>query len=109
MFLLGRREPLHPRLDAREMTNLFPTMLNMVDTILPVVTPDRIAELTGDNYEPDHDPGYEIDDDNDGDEQDGAMFGTADDDDFEDGFGGDGGDESDESVDDSGGESGRVA
>jgi hypothetical protein len=49
MFLLGqRREPLHPRLDARELTQLFPAMLRMVDTILPpAFSAERIAELTG--------------------------------------------------------------
>jgi hypothetical protein len=49
MFLLGqRREPLHPALDARELTHLFPAMLNMVDTILPpAFSAERIAELTG--------------------------------------------------------------
>lgn len=48
MFLLGlKREALHPRLDAREMTQLFPTMLRMTDTILPhAFSPERIAELT---------------------------------------------------------------
>lgn len=49
MFLLSmKRDALHPRLDAREMTHLFPTMLNMVDTVLPSpFSPQRIAELTG--------------------------------------------------------------
>ncbi|NML06175.1 hypothetical protein [Sphingomonas sp. G-3-2-10] len=49
MFLLAcRRDALHPALDAREMTHLFPTMLRMVDTILPpAFTAERIAELTG--------------------------------------------------------------
>jgi len=48
MFLLGlRREPLHPALDAREMTHLFPAMLQMVDAILPsALDAGRIAELT---------------------------------------------------------------
>lgn len=49
MFLLGqRREPLHPALDARELTHLFPAMLKMVDVILPpAFSAERIAELTG--------------------------------------------------------------
>lgn len=47
-FLLGlKREPLHPRLDTREMIHLFPTMLAMPDTILPSpLSPSRIEALT---------------------------------------------------------------
>lgn len=49
MFLLGqRREPIHPRLDARELTQLFPAMLRMVDTVLPpAFSAERIRELVG--------------------------------------------------------------
>ncbi len=49
MFLLGqRREPIHPALDARELTHLFPALLKMVDAILPpAFSAERIAELTG--------------------------------------------------------------
>jgi hypothetical protein len=48
MFLLSmKREALHPRLDAREMTHLFPAMLKMVDAMLPsAITAERIARLT---------------------------------------------------------------
>ncbi|WP_213982486.1 hypothetical protein [Sphingomonas sp. dw_22] len=51
IFLLGqRREPLHPALDARELTHLFPAMLRVVDTILPpAFSAERIAELTGED------------------------------------------------------------
>lgn len=51
MFLLAmKREPLHPALDAREMTHLFPAMLRMVDTILPpAFSAERIAELLGED------------------------------------------------------------
>ena len=49
MFLLGRRhEPLHPALEPRELTHLFPAMLRIVDTILPpAFSSERVAELTG--------------------------------------------------------------
>jgi len=55
MFLLGqRREPIHPALDARELTHLFPAMLRMVDTILPpAFSAERIAALTGGRKEED--------------------------------------------------------
>jgi len=50
MFLLSlKRDALHPRLDARD-EHLFPTMLQMVDAILPhAFTPERIAEPKGED------------------------------------------------------------
>jgi hypothetical protein len=57
MFLLGqKREPLHPVLDARELTHLFPVMLKMVDTILPPpFSAERIAALAGEPADDDED------------------------------------------------------
>lgn len=67
MFLLGhKREPLNAMLDPAQMMALFPSMLDMVDQILPSpLTPEFLAELKaeyggpGDGDEPEDD---EIDD-----------------------------------------------
>ena len=47
MFLLAHKpEPAHPVLSARELTQLWPAMLEGVDRVLPPpLSPDRLAEL----------------------------------------------------------------